>query len=111
MRRTRKNGFTLVEVLLVVVILGLLAMVAIPRFAASGEDAKTNACKANVSLLNSQIELYAVQHDGTYPADQSEFESMILKNTDLFPDGAPECPYEDAYVYDATAKRVTAHSH
>ena len=111
MRWTGKKGFTLVEVLLVVVILGLLAMVAIPRFVHSGTDAKTNACKANVALLNSQIELYAATNDGTYPADQAEFGTLILNNTDLFPDGPPACPYGDPYVYNATTKRVTAHSH
>jgi general secretion pathway protein G len=111
MRRAKRKGFTLVEVLLVVVILGLLAMVAIPRFVHSGTSAKTNACQANVSLLNSQIELYAVTHDNTYPASQAEFESLVLNSKDLFPDGAPECPYGDPYVYDTTTKRVTSHDH
>jgi prepilin-type N-terminal cleavage/methylation domain-containing protein len=109
--RQAKKGFTLVEVLLVVVILGLLAMVAIPRFVQSGTSAKENACQANVSLLNSQIELYAVTHDNAYPADQAEFGTLILNNRNLFPDGAPECPYEDTYQYSAATKRVTAHSH
>ena len=109
--RQAKKGFTLVEVLLVVVILGLLAMVAIPRFVQSGTTAKENACQANVSLLNSQIELYAVTHDNAYPADQAEFGTLILNNRNLFPDGAPECPYEDTYQYSAATKRVTAHSH
>jgi general secretion pathway protein G len=111
MGRTKRKGFTLIEVLLVVVILGLLAMVAIPRFVQSGTSAKTNACRANVSLINSQIELYAVTNDNTYPADQAECESLILNNEDIFPDGAPECPHEDSYVYNATTKRVTAHNH
>ncbi len=109
--RQAKKGFTLVEVLLVVVILGLLAMVAIPRFVQSGTTAKANTCQANVSLLNSQIELYAVTHDNTYPADQAEFGALILNNTDLFPDGAPECPYGATYQYSAATKRVTPHSH
>ena len=111
MGRTKRKGFTLIEVLLVVVILGLLAMVAIPRFVQSGTSAKTNACQANVSLMNSQIELYAVTHDNTYPADPVEFQSLILNNTEIFPDGAPVCPYGTAYVYNATTKRVTAHDH
>ena len=110
-RWTRKKGFTLVEVLLVVVILGLLAMVAIPRFAQSDDDARQNVCDMNVALLNSQIELYALNNSGTYPVDQDEFESLILNNTDLFPDGAPVCPEGDAYTYNATTDRVTAHTH
>jgi len=111
MHKRTKRGFTLVELLLVVVILGLLAAVAIPRLAHSGGDAKKNACKSNVSLINSQIELYAVNHDGTYPADQAAFGTAVLNNTDIFPDGAPVCPYGTAYVYDPTTKRVEPHSH
>lgn len=111
MRKRKKSGFTLVELLLVVVILGLLAAVAIPRLAHSGGDAKKNACKSNVSLINSQIELYAVNHDGSYPTDQAAFGTSILNNTDVFPDGAPACPYSTAYTYDATTKRVEPHNH
>jgi len=107
MSSRKRVGFTLVEVLLVVVILGLLAMVAIPRFAASGDDAKLKTYKSNVALLNSQIELYAVDNDGTYPANQTEFESMVLNNTDMFPDGAPEDPYGSGWTYNSTTKRVT----
>ena len=111
MRIGTRRGFTLVELLLVVVILGLLAAVAIPRLAHSGSDAKKNTCKSNIALINSQIELWSVNNGGVYPADQAEFDTNIMNNTDIFPDGAPVCPYGTAYTYDATTKRVTPHSH
>jgi prepilin-type N-terminal cleavage/methylation domain-containing protein len=111
MHAYRRKGFTLMELLLVVVILGILAAVAIPRMAQSGGDAKKNACKANIALINSQIELYATNNGGVYPVDQAEFTTKIVSNTALFPDGAPVCPYATAYAYDTATKRVTPHTH
>lgn len=105
------RAFTLVELLLVVLILGLLAAVAIPRLAHSGRDTRANACLANTHMVNTQIEIFASTNGGQYPADENEFTAKILKNADIFPDGAPQCPYGAAYVYDAATRRVVPHPH
>ena len=99
-------GFTLVELLVVVLILGALAFVAIPRIGQSSTTAKTNACETNVDLLNQQIEYY-YSTNGSYPGDLA----TVASDTDYFPDGAPTCPFSTAYVYNTTTDRVTAHSH
>lgn len=65
--RQRRQGFTLVEVLLVVVILAILAATVIPQFTSSGEDAKDSAVNFNLQTLRSQIELYKLQHNGEPP--------------------------------------------
>ena len=66
--KRRKNGFTLIEVLIVVVIMAVLAATVIPQFADSTKDAKLSTLKFNLHTLRAQIELYKAQH-GKYPTN------------------------------------------
>lgn len=66
-RSVRKSGFTLVEVLIVVVIMAILAATIIPQFTDSTSDAKASTTKFNLHTLRSQIELYKTQHNGVVP--------------------------------------------
>ena len=67
--RTRKaSGFTLVEILIVVVILGILAAIVIPQFTNASESAKSSSLQSQLQTIRSQLELYQVQHNGNYPA-------------------------------------------
>ena len=67
--RKRKNGFTLVEILIVVIILGILAAIVIPQFTDASTDAKNSSLESNLQALRSQLELYKVQHNDAYPWD------------------------------------------
>src|SRR6187549_1217683 len=64
----KRAGFTLVEVLIVVVIMAILAATIIPQFTDSTKDAKSSTVKFNLSTLRSQIQLYRTQHNGLNPA-------------------------------------------
>jgi prepilin-type N-terminal cleavage/methylation domain-containing protein len=102
---TRRNrGFTLVELLIVVLILAALAAIAVPRMVASAETAKLNACNTNVELINTQIEMYRAT-TGSAPDL-----TTLFGDTNYFPDGAPTCPYSTAYVL-GTNGHVTPHKH
>lgn len=60
-------GFTLIEILIVVIILGILAMIIIPQISVSTDDAKLNTLKTNLNALRRAVELYYCQHGNTYP--------------------------------------------
>jgi general secretion pathway protein G len=63
----RRNAFTLIEVLIVVIIMAVLAATIIPQFTTSTKDAKVSSLRFNMHTLRSQIELYKAQHNGNYP--------------------------------------------
>ena len=65
--RSRRGGFTLIEVLIVVVILGILAATVLPQFASSTANAKESALRTDLAQLRSQVSLYKFQHDGAFP--------------------------------------------
>ncbi|MEX0653774.1 MAG: prepilin-type N-terminal cleavage/methylation domain-containing protein [Phycisphaeraceae bacterium] len=61
------QGFTLVEILIVVVILGILAAIVIPQFTRASESAQASSLASQLQTMRSQLELYQVQHGGAYP--------------------------------------------
>jgi len=63
----KKSGFTLVEILIVVIILGILAAIVIPQFTSASESAKESNLKSDLLTLRNQLELYRVQHGDRYP--------------------------------------------
>jgi len=64
------HGFTLVELLIVVIILAILAGIVVPQFASSTDDAKSSAADSTLSNLRSSIDLYYQQH-GSYPGSST----------------------------------------
>jgi type IV pilus assembly protein PilA len=66
-RRNRK-GFTLVELVVVIAILGILAAIAVPRFLGSLDTAEENADQSTLAAVSSAVSLFFMEN-GTYPAD------------------------------------------
>ena len=77
MTNKHRSGFTLVEVLIVVVIMAVLAATIIPQFSDSSKDAKISSVKFNLHTLRSQIQLYKSQHDGKVPGD--DLAELLIK--------------------------------
>lgn len=71
-RIRNQDGLTLIEILIVVVLMGIIAAVAIPRFSTTTQEALENTLDANLASLRNSIELYAAQHGGRYPGQFKE---------------------------------------
>jgi len=76
-----KRGFTLVEILIVVVILGILAAIVIPQFTQASTEAKQNSLCSDLQTLRSQIELYKVQHNDVAPTFANFTSQMVYCST------------------------------
>jgi general secretion pathway protein G len=62
-----RRAFTLIEILIVVVILGILGAIVYPHFANARAEAADKACRTQLQSLRSQIEMYKIQHGGQLP--------------------------------------------
>lgn len=83
MKKTRK-GFTLVEILIVVVILGILAAIVIPQFSQASTDSKKSSLQSNLQTIRSQIALYKIQHNDVTPSDvDATFKDQLMMFSDL----------------------------
>lgn len=122
------KGFTLVEILIVVIILGILAAIVIPQFTQASEEARHSALVSDLQTARAQIELYKVQHhdngphiaaDGvTVDVDGANFVERLTEKTDKYgnvPPGAGETAYGpylqkfpiNPWVAEAVGRQVT----
>lgn len=78
MKYRRSKAFTLVEILIVVVILGILAAIVIPQFTNASQDAQIGNVKTQLQTIRSQIELFRVKNNGSAPnLEGPDFNQLI----------------------------------
>ncbi len=89
-----ERGFTFVELLAALLLLGILVAIAIPQYFGAESTAKSKVDQSNVSAINAALALYKFQFNGACPPDQPTFAgATFLGNTTYFPDGTPVDPY------------------
>jgi len=91
-RTNNQKGFTLVELMVVVVIIGILIAIAVPIYRNIQTNAEENACKANIRTIEGVLEVYKADGHETYPDDLSDLAPDYIK-------AVPKCPGGGTYNY------------
>ncbi|NOY30307.1 MAG: type II secretion system protein [Planctomycetes bacterium] len=103
LKRNQKGGFSLLELLAVVTILGIIAAIIVPRVTVSSDTARQRVMEHQKATINSAVERYYV-NEGSWPANDL---SDIAANINYFPDGIPTNPVDSSsYTLNNTTKRV-----
>lgn len=92
-----KSGFTLIELILVTLILGILAGMVTVNYVGRGEDARISRVKSDIVNLEQAIDLYAIDNNDQYP---DSLEELAGGEREYLRRGVPQDPWGNDYVYE-----------
>jgi general secretion pathway protein G len=98
--RARTAGFTLIELMVVILIIGLLVALVGPRMMGAADDARVVAAKAQIANFKQALQMYKLKL-GNYPTTSEGLEALISnpKRNFLEQDSIPNDPWDNPYVY------------
>jgi len=79
--RASRKGFTLVEILIVVIILGILAAIVIPQFTNASQNARESSLQSTLQTLRSQVQLYKLQHGDALPDLATNWDALTASTS------------------------------
>lgn len=97
----RTAGFTLVEIMIVVAIIGLLATIAIPSFMKARATSQKNACINNLRQIEAAKEQWALE------TRQGQWAAAVTDEVNEYMKKAPTCPAGGTYVYGVVGSNAT----
>jgi len=100
-RHMRHRGFTLLEVLLVLAILGVIAAMVVPNLLGRQQEANIKVTKLTIKNFEDAVKLYAVDHDGAYPEGDAETVMTLLMSNVNEETGEAVQPYIEEVPLDA----------
>ncbi len=109
--KRKRRGFTLVEILIVVIILGVLASIAIAAFSDSSTDAQLNVCFENLRIIQQALSLYRLKV-GTYPSSAAGLDGYVREDRNCPLGGSYEWTLSnDKYHIRCSAQHASGSSH
>jgi general secretion pathway protein G len=112
-RNLKHSGFTLVEMLLVLVILATLAAIVVPKFAGRTEQARITAAETQINSFELVLDTYEVDN-GFYPKGSKGLEDLVEQPSNAqnwrgpYIDEVPQDPWGNDYVYECPGKHNTS---
>jgi general secretion pathway protein G len=111
--RRDARGFTLIELMLVLLILATLAAIVVPKFAGKSQQAKETAAKTQIDCFNTALDAFEVDN-GYYPKTSDGMKSLVEEPQDskdwrgpYLKQGIPKDPWGDEYTYECPGKHNT----
>ncbi len=112
--RFRRRIFTFIEIMVVVIIIGVLAAIIMPKFMGRTEQAKINAAKSQISIFSTALDAYQLDND-CYPSSAQGLQALVVKpNLPPLPNSwkgpylanaIPLDPWGNKYVYKCPGER------